>query len=167
MISQEEELRQNTEELMATREDLERQLEAIRQTAANYKHIFDNNACGMFVVDASGVVVEANESAHHILGFVQQEKLQNSVLGKYIPGLRGLNRHYQQDEALRLFNIYEAIRRDRTPIEVEAMVSRIIFNDDAHFVIVFGRKAERKLQADDKAKLNLSIKNPKAIGGKN
>ncbi|WP_027002834.1 GAF domain-containing protein [Hugenholtzia roseola] len=167
MISQEEELRQNTEELLATREELERQLESMRQTAANYAHIFANNACGMFVVDASGIIVEANESAHHILGFVQQEKLQNSILGKYIPGLRGLNRHYQQDEALRLFNIYEAIRRDRTLIDIEAMVSRIVFNEDAHFVIIFGRKAERKLSADDKTEVNLSIENPRVVGIKN
>ena len=134
MSAQEEELRQNTEELMATREELERQLIEVKAQVDEKDHIFENNNQAFAFVDASGRILRINYSFTQLLEFSKQELLGNPI-SKFIPTLRGLNKHAKRDSEKVMYHVYSATTRGKKEISVLANVTRLEVNKEIIFMI--------------------------------
>ena len=134
MSAQEEELRQNTEELMATREELERQLIEVKAQVDEKDHIFENNNQAFAFVDASGRILRINYSFTQLLEFSKQELIGNPI-SKFIPTLRGLNKHAKRDSEKVMYHVYSATTRGKKEISVLANVTRLEVNKEIIFMI--------------------------------
>ena len=134
MSTQEEELRQNTEELMATREELERQLVEIQGQVEEKDHIFENSNQAFVFVDASGRVLRANYSFTQLLKFSKEELLGNPI-SRFVPNLRGLNKHAKRDSEKVMYHVYFATTRGKKEISILANVTRLEVNKEIMFMI--------------------------------
>lgn len=156
MSAQEEELRQNTEELMATREELERQLIEIQGQVEEKDHIFENSNQAFAFVDASGRVLRLNYSFTQLLGFSKEELLENPI-SKFVPDLRGLNKHAKRDSEKVIYHVYKAITRAKKEISILANVTRLEVNKEIVFMIGMGNlPSENELKQEIKTKINNS-----------
>jgi len=124
MNAQEEELRQNTEELMATREELERQLKDALESLAFQDKIRQTASFGYLRLSPKGEVQDINPVALELLGIRKTEAL-GALITKYIPGLRGLNRHHQHALRTNVLEVYEAQQQDGRILPLQIMVSRV------------------------------------------
>lgn len=153
MSSQEEELRQNTEELMATREELERQLIEIQAQVDEKDHIFENNNQAFGFVDASGRILRINYSFTQLLEFSKDELLGNPI-SKFVPDLRGLNKHAQRDSEKVMYHLYKATTRSKIEISVLANVTRLELNKEIIFMIGLANiPSENELRQETKEQL--------------
>lgn len=134
MGAQEEELRQNTEELMATREELEKQLAEAQAQAAEKDHIFEDSNQGFVFVDASGRILRVNYAFTSLLGYSKDE-LVGQTISKFIPDLKGLNRHAQRDSEQLIFHQYEGKTRTKKDIQLWANVTKLEITKQMIFMI--------------------------------
>ncbi|PIY09161.1 MAG: hypothetical protein COZ18_08540 [Flexibacter sp. CG_4_10_14_3_um_filter_32_15] len=156
MSAQEEELRQNTEELMATREELERQLVEIQAQVDEKDHIFENSNQAFAFVDPSGRILRINYSFAQLLEFSKEELLGNPI-SKFVPDLRGLNKHAKRDSEKVMYHIYKAITRGRKETPVLANVTRLELNKEIVFMIGMAHiPSENELKQEAKVKTNAS-----------
>ncbi|AFM06159.1 PAS domain S-box [Bernardetia litoralis DSM 6794] len=154
MSAQEEELRQNTEELMATREELERQLIEIQGKVDEKDHIFENSNQAFAFVDASGRFLGLNYSFTQLLEFSREELLGNPI-SKFIPDLRGLNKHAKRDSEKVMYHVYKATTRGKKEISVLANITRLEVNKEIMFMIGMANiPSENELRQDKKVKEN-------------
>ncbi|WP_375560602.1 GAF domain-containing protein [Bernardetia sp. OM2101] len=154
MSAQEEELRQNTEELMATREELERQLVELKVQVDEKDHIFENSNQAFAFVDASGRVLRLNYSFTQLLEFSKEELLGNPI-SKFVPDLRGLNKHAKRDSEKVMYHVYKATTRAKKEISVLANVTRLEINKEIIFMIGLAHiPSENELKQDVKVKAN-------------
>jgi PAS domain S-box-containing protein len=156
MGAQEEELRQNTEELMATREELERQLIEVQAQVDEKDHIFENSNQAFAFVDASGRVLRVNYSFTQLLEFSKEELLGNPI-SKFIPDLRGLNKHAKRDSEKVMYHVYKATTRSKKEIPVLANVTRLEVNKEIVFMLGMANiPSENELKQETKIKMNTS-----------
>lgn len=156
MSAQEEELRQNTEELMATREELERQLVEIQAQVEEKDHIFENSNQAFAFVDASGRLLRFNYSFRQLLEFSKEELLGNPI-SKFVPDLRGLNKHAKRDSEKVMYHVYKAITRGKKEVSLLANVTRLEVNKEIVFMIGMANiPSEHELRQEIKVKANTS-----------
>lgn len=154
MSAQEEELRQNTEELMATREELERQLVEVQAQVDEKDHIFENSNQAFGFVDASGRILRVNYSLTQLLEFSKEELLGNPI-SKFIPDLRGLNKHAKRDSEKVMYHVYKGITRSKKEISVLANVTRLEVNKEIVFMLgIANIPSENELRQEVKTKVN-------------
>jgi PAS domain S-box-containing protein len=154
MSAQEEELRQNTEELMATREELERQLLEIQGQVDEKDHIFENSNQAFAFVDASGRILRFNYSFTQLLEFSKEELVGNPI-SKFVPDLRGLNKHAKRDTEKVMYHVYKAMTKDKKEISILANVTRLELNKEIVFMIGMANiPSENELRQEVKAKMN-------------
>ncbi len=154
MSSQEEELRQNTEELMATREELERQLIEVKGQVDEKDHIFENSNQAFAFVDASGRVLRLNYSFTQLLEFSKEEVVGNPI-SKFIPELRGLNKHAKRDSEKVMYHVYTAATRGKKEISVLANVTRLEVNKEIVFMIGMANvPSENEFRQEGKTKMS-------------
>lgn len=157
MGAQEEELRQNTEELMATREELERQLVEVQAQVEEKDHIFENSNQAFVFVDASGRILRANYSFTQLLEFNKEELLGNPI-SKFVPDLRGLNKHAKRDSEKVMYHVYKAMTRNKKEISVLANVTRLEVNKEIVFMLGMAHipsENELRIQQEMKDKMNI------------
>lgn len=156
MSAQEEELRQNTEELMATREELERQLVEIQAQVEEKDHIFENSNQAFAFVDASGRLLRINYSFTQLLEFSKEELVGNPI-SKFVPDLRGLNKHAKRDSEKVMYHVYTATTRAKKEISILANVTRLEVNKEIVFMIGMAHiPSENELKQDKKLKMSNS-----------
>ncbi|WP_338766112.1 GAF domain-containing protein [Bernardetia sp. ABR2-2B] len=156
MSAQEEELRQNTEELMATREELERQLVEVKAQVEEKDHIFENNNQAFVFVDPSGRLLRINYSFTQLLEFNKEELLGNPI-SKFVPDLRGLNKHAKRDSEKVMYHVYKAITRSKKELSVLANVTRLEVNKEIVFMIGMANiPSENELRKEAKIKMSNS-----------
>jgi PAS domain S-box-containing protein len=154
MIAQEEELRQNTEELMATREELERQLVEVQAQVEEKDHIFENSNQAFAFVDASGRILRINYSCTQLLEFSKEELIGNPI-SKFIPDLRGLNKHAKRDSEKVMYHVYKATTRAKKEISVLANVTRLEVNKEIVFMLgIANIPSENELRQEVKTKMS-------------
>ncbi|WP_291726213.1 GAF domain-containing protein [Bernardetia sp.] len=156
MSAQEEELRQNTEELMATREELERQLIEIKSQVDEKDYIFENNNQAFAFVDPSGRILRINYSFTQLLEFSKEELLGNPI-SKFVPDLRGLNKHAKRDSEKVMYHVYSATTRSKKQISILANVTRLEVNKEILFMIGLANiPAEKEFEKETKAASSLN-----------
>lgn len=153
MSAQEEELRQNTEELMATREELERQLVEIKSQVEEKDHIFENSNQAFAFVDPSGRLLRINYSFAQLLEFNKEELLGNPI-SKFVPDLRGLNKHAKRDSEKVMYHVYKATTRGKKELSLLANVTRLELNKEIVFMIGMANiPSENELRQENKTTL--------------
>ncbi len=153
MSAQEEELRQNTEELMATREELERQLVEVKSQVEEKDHIFENSNQAFAFVDPSGRLLRINYSFAQLLEFNKEELLGNPI-SKFVPDLRGLNKHAKRDSEKVMYHVYKATTRGKKELSLLANVTRLELNKEIVFMIGMANiPSENELRQENKTTL--------------
>ncbi|WP_338791342.1 GAF domain-containing protein [Bernardetia sp. MNP-M8] len=153
MSAQEEELRQNTEELMATREELERQLVEVKSQVEEKDHIFENSNQAFAFVDPSGRLLRINYSFAQLLEFNKEELLGNPI-SKFVPDLRGLNKHAKRDSEKVMYHVYKATTRNKKELSLLANVTRLELNKEIIFMIGMANiPSENELRQETKTTL--------------
>ncbi len=156
MSEKEEELRQNTEELMATREELEKQLIEMQEQIDEKDSILENNNQAFVFVDASGRILNFNYSFTQLIKFNKEELIGNPI-SKFIPDLRGLNKHSQRDSEKVMYHVYKAVSRGKQETLILANVTRLEVNKEMIFMIGMANiPSEHELKNKAQMKVNVS-----------
>jgi PAS domain S-box-containing protein len=73
LASQSEDLSELAQQLVASRQELQRSLDALRATEVRWHSIFENSAVGIALTDATDVFVAANRAYQEMVGYTEQE----------------------------------------------------------------------------------------------
>jgi PAS domain S-box-containing protein len=135
MNAQEEELRQNTEELLATREDLEKQVMELHAKIAENELILDQIKIVYILCDVSGRIVTCNQAFEDIFGYDKAETVE-MPLYKVLPEIKGLNRISRDDAKRYRLNPFKGVKKDGSVLNLQANVSRIDYLSEQRFVVL-------------------------------
>jgi PAS domain S-box-containing protein len=80
LVSQNEDLSELTQQLVASRQELRSSLEALRASEVRWHSIFDNSAVGIASTNATGAYIAANRAYQEMVGYTEQELQHMSYL---------------------------------------------------------------------------------------
>ena len=80
LASQNEDLSELTQQLVASRQELRSSLEALRASEVRWRSIFDNSAVGIASTNATGAYIAANRAYQEMVGYTEQELQHMSYL---------------------------------------------------------------------------------------
>ena len=80
LATQNDDLSQLTQELITSRQTLQRGLEALKESEQRWRAVYENSAVGILLTDVDGRIVAANPVLESILGYAEQELQQLSVI---------------------------------------------------------------------------------------
>jgi PAS domain S-box-containing protein len=138
MNAQEEELRQNTEELLATREDLEKQVQELHTQIAENELVLDQIKLVYILCDVSGRIVTCNQAFEDIFGYDKAETVE-MPLHRVLPEVKGLNRLSREDAKKFYLHPFRGVKKDGTMLNLQANVSRIDYLSEQRYVVLVAR----------------------------
>lgn len=83
--SQNEDLSQLTQQIIGNRQALQRSNNALRESEARWRAVYENSAAGIVLTTLDGVILSANTAFHKMVGYAENE-LRGVVISELIPG---------------------------------------------------------------------------------
>lgn len=140
--AQEEELRQNTEELMATREQLEKQILRLISELQHRSTIQDKSTIAVLTVSVEGKVLSTNQSAAELMA-IKTSGLRDRSFGNFFSGESSLHKQYLKDMQELEFGTYTLTNDNGESFTVYGIVSRVEHDDETVFTFHFARERKR------------------------
>jgi PAS domain S-box-containing protein len=97
LASQSEDLSELAQQLVASRQELQRGLDSLRASEVRWHSIFENSAIGIAITDALGVFMAANRAYQEMVGYTEQELQHMSYMDIIYEEDRPANRDLAAD----------------------------------------------------------------------
>ncbi len=129
--------------------------ESLRESEANYRHLFEYANDSIFIIDlANSRVLDANQNAARRLGYTRKELL--NLRTKDIDGPISLSRQKSINQTLQATGsfIFEHVLRRKDGVEIQVEISsRIIEYCDQLVSLSFVRDITTRMQAEERMRL--------------